>query len=87
MTHLPRGFLAAAACRLLGAVLLVGMVSGAGYAQEPKRGGKLIIAQDEGPDRIDPHGTNSSFQYSLITSSLYESLLKMDNEFGFHMRR
>ena len=70
----------------IGLAVLIGGVGtlSAAASGEPKRGGKLIIAQDEGPDRIDPHGTSNAFQYNLIVSGLYESLLSMDKDFKIH---
>ena len=49
-------------------------------AQTPKRGGRLVIAQDEGPDRIDPHGTVMSFQHRIIVNGPYEALLAIDKD-------
>ncbi|MBM3346593.1 MAG: hypothetical protein FJY55_08890 [Betaproteobacteria bacterium] len=49
-------------------------------AQTVKRGGRLVIAQDEGPDRIDPHGTVMSFQHRIIVNGPYEALLGLDKD-------
>lgn len=48
---------------------------------EPKRGGTLIIAQDQGPDRIEPHGPSMTFQHSLLVNGPYEALLTFDENF------
>ncbi len=48
----------------------------------PKSGGKLVIAQDEGPDRIEPHGTIMSFQHRIIVNGPYEALLGLDKDFN-----
>jgi len=58
--------------------LLAGMTD----AQAQKRGGKLVVAQDEGPDRIDPHGTVMSFQHRIIVNGPYEALLAIDKDFN-----
>jgi peptide/nickel transport system substrate-binding protein len=69
----------------VGLAILVGAAGSLpANSTEGKRGGKLVIAQDEGPDRIDPHGTSNAFQYNLIISGLYESLLSMDKDFKIH---
>lgn len=49
-------------------------------AQTPKSGGTLVIGQDEGPDRIDPHGTIMSFQHRIIVNGVYEALLALDKD-------
>ena len=49
-------------------------------AQTPKSGGTLVIGQDEGPDRIDPHGTIMSFQHRIIVNGVYEALLALGKD-------
>lgn len=51
-------------------------------AGTPKPGGRLVIAQDEGPDRIEPHGTIMSFQHRIIVNGPYEALLGLDKDFN-----
>jgi len=53
-------------------------------AQTPKRGGHLILAQDQGPDRIDPHGPGMALQHRLIVDGPYQSLLRIDADFTVH---
>lgn len=55
---------------------------GASAQSAPKSGGKLVIAQDEGPDRIDPHGTIMSFQHRIVVNGPYEALLGLDKDFN-----
>ncbi len=62
--------------------LLLSLLPGLADAQTAKRGGRLVIAQDEGPDRIDPHGTIMSFQHRIIVNGPYEALLAIDKDFN-----
>jgi len=54
------------------------------HGQTPKRGGTLVLAQDQGPDRIDPHGPGMALQHRLIVDGPYESLLRIDKDFTVH---
>jgi len=65
-------------------VAATALMAADGHAQTPKRGGKLVVAQDEGPDRIDPHGTVMSFQHRIIVNGPYEALLSIDKDFNIH---
>ena len=60
------------------------IVSFSATAQTPKRGGQLVLAQDQGPDRIDPHGPGMALQHRLIVDGPYESLLRIDADFSVH---
>ncbi len=61
---------------------LAGAGASAQTAETPKRGGKLIVAQDESPDRIEPHGPVMTVQHKLAISATYEALLAIDNQFN-----
>ena len=62
--------------------MLAGPGASAQTADKPKPGGKLIVAQDESPDRIEPHGTVMTVQHKLAISATYEALLAIDNKFN-----
>jgi peptide/nickel transport system substrate-binding protein len=50
-------------------------------AQDARTGGTLIYAQDQGPDRIDPHGPGMALQHRLIVDLPYQALLRLDENF------
>ena len=64
---------AAAAGPLLG--------TGAGRAQEPRRGGTLKVAIIGEPPSLDAHWTTATITYD-VTSHLYEPLFTLDDRYG-----
>lgn len=76
MRHLLKPCLGA----LLSSMFLIAGTAGT-FAEAPKRGGTLIIAQDQGPDRIDPHGPSMALQHNMIVNGPYEALLTFDENF------
>ena len=67
--------------KLMAATVALLVLSTAPVFSEPVVGGVLRIAQDESPDRIDPHFA-VTVQHRLIIDGPYEALLEMDNDFN-----
>ena len=76
MRRLPRYCVSGIVCF---AILIA--THGTALVDAPKRGGTLIIAQDQGPDRIDPHGPSMALQHNMIVNGPYEALLTFDENF------
>ena len=63
------------------AVALYAFGATTALAETAKAGGTLVIAQDQGPDKIDPHGPVMALQHNLIVNGPYEALLTFDGDF------